>query len=137
MFEIVSICRGGGYRYCRTVPPHPKANAKGLYPLHRVLMENKIGRLLGRDEHVHHIDEDKSNDAIENLELLAAGEHTKRHHKKAGLVNCICQCGKSFWLLSRVHRRRLRQNSGRVFCSADCALYFRRSKPRRKSDLAG
>lgn len=67
LFEILSVCKGGGYRYCRTSPKHPKANSKGLYHLHRVLMENKLGRLLRDDEDVHHKDEDKSNDSIDKI----------------------------------------------------------------------
>lgn len=79
LFEITSICKGGGYRYCRTEPKHPKANTKGLYPLHRVRMENKLGRLLEPGEDVHHDDEDKTNDAPENLGVLDHGKHTSLH----------------------------------------------------------
>lgn len=32
MFQILSTCKGGGYLYARTLPLHPRANAKGLYP---------------------------------------------------------------------------------------------------------
>lgn len=79
MFVIKSICRGGGYRYCRTEPPHPNRNTKGLYPLHRVLMENKLGRLLSYNELVHHKDGNKSNDSIENLDVISRGDHTVLH----------------------------------------------------------
>ena len=96
MFQITSTCKGAGYRYCRTVPPHPKATPKGLYPLHRVLMENKIGRLLQRDEHVHHKDGDKRNDTIANLELLTAAQHTAEHHPRMPLVSLVCPCGARF-----------------------------------------
>jgi hypothetical protein len=83
MFEIVSICKGGHYRYCRTIPKHPKANAKGLYPLHRVLMENKLGRLLTSEEFVHHIDENKTNDSPDNLELMTRSAHAAHHAKES------------------------------------------------------
>lgn len=79
MFKIVSVCKGGHYRYCRTIPKHPRANAKGLYPLHRVLMENKLGRLLTSKEIVHHVDGDTSNDRPENLELMTRSTHAAHH----------------------------------------------------------
>jgi hypothetical protein len=79
LFRILSTCKGGGYRYCRTEPPHPKRNAKGLYPLHRVLAENKIGRLLRDDEDVHHRDGNKLNDDTENLEVVTHASHAAAH----------------------------------------------------------
>lgn len=46
---------------------------------HRLIMENHIGRKLGRDEVVHHIDENKFNNSICNLQLLTRREHSKLH----------------------------------------------------------
>lgn len=46
---------------------------------HRLVMEKHIGRSLNRNEHVHHIDHNKSNNMIENLELLDAGAHLTKH----------------------------------------------------------
>jgi len=46
---------------------------------HRVVMEGIIGRPLGTDEIVHHIDEDILNNAPENLEILTRTEHMHRH----------------------------------------------------------
>ena len=47
--------------------------------LHRVLMESKIGRKLDKNEIVHHKDGDKTNNIIENLELMTRGEHLRIH----------------------------------------------------------
>lgn len=46
---------------------------------HRIIMERHIGRPLLRTEHVHHINLDKSDNRIENLEILSPSEHAKRH----------------------------------------------------------
>lgn len=46
---------------------------------HRLIMENHIGRPLRRDEHVHHIDENKMNNSIENLMLVTPKEHAALH----------------------------------------------------------
>jgi len=46
---------------------------------HRVVMENALGRKLKRGEFIHHIDGDKNNNSIENLMVVAQGEHFKLH----------------------------------------------------------
>ncbi|SNS05607.1 HNH endonuclease signature motif containing protein [Antarctobacter heliothermus] len=46
---------------------------------HRVIAEEKAGRTLRPDEHVHHKDHDKQNNAPENLEVLPAREHLALH----------------------------------------------------------
>lgn len=125
MFEIVSICKGGGYRYCRTNPPHPKRNSKGLYPLHRVLMENKLKRFLEANEEVHHRDEDKRNDDPENLIVLTKSQHSKEHHPVMDDVVLNCKCGKSFSIKPHRLRVRLKANkTGNVCCSRQCAALF-------------
>ena len=53
---------------------------KGWRYEHRMLMEWKLGRRLGRKEHVHHKNEDTLDNRIENLMLLTHSEHSKHHH---------------------------------------------------------
>lgn len=124
MFDIISTCKGGGYRYCRTEPPHPNRNAKGLYPLHRVLLENKLGRLLTSSEIAHHVDEVKENDDPNNIELKTWGEHTSEHmvSRRALLVNLKCYCGREFKLKESTIRFRMsRSVNGQICCSRHCA----------------
>lgn len=55
----------------------------GKYHTHsyaRYLMEKHIGRKLNHNEEVHHIDEDKTNDVIENLEIIDATNHRRYHN---------------------------------------------------------
>ena len=46
---------------------------------HRWVMEQHLGRKLEPWELVHHKDGDKLNNAIENLEIMEFGTHTKEH----------------------------------------------------------
>ncbi len=109
LFRIVSTCRGGGYHYCRTKPRHPKANSKGLYPLHRVLMEN-------------HRDEDKENNHIENLEVLSRSEHARHHQPDINPVSLVCSvCSSKFLLKPAAFRLRMKRSKhGKLFCSRSC-----------------
>lgn len=54
--------------------------ARGGKPLHRVLMEEKLGRKLTANEVVHHIDGNKHNNDINNLMVMDRIEHNKLHN---------------------------------------------------------
>lgn len=47
---------------------------------HRVLMERRLGRLLLAGEDVHHVNGDRTDNRVENLRLLAHGEHSTLHN---------------------------------------------------------
>lgn len=48
--------------------------------LHRYLMEIKLGRKLKADEIVHHIDFNKFNNNIDNLQVVSRSEHNRIHN---------------------------------------------------------
>ena len=75
-----------GYAYART-PGHPHASRYGNYvAVHRLVVEQHLGRFLHPSEVVHHLDDNPQNNAIENLQVFANnGEHLKstltgKHH---------------------------------------------------------
>lgn len=63
-------------------PKHPNAHKDGYVLLHRVLMEQHIGRYLASDEVVHHINHVRNDNRIENLLLMTNHDHMSMHMKE-------------------------------------------------------
>ncbi len=55
---------------------------------HVALMEARLGRKLLADEVVHHIDENRSNNAINNLALMTRSAHSRHHQIIRKLKKC-------------------------------------------------
>ena len=62
-------------------PNHPHKNKRNCVYEHQLVMEKHIGRYLRKDEVIHHIDFDKTNNDISNLKLMTNSEHIKYHSK--------------------------------------------------------
>ena len=80
------ITTDSGYILLR-VPTHPNCDSKGYVREHILVMEDYLGRYLEDVEIVHHVDGDKKNNDIENLELCTPGSHAIYHHSGKGKPN--------------------------------------------------
>lgn len=70
---------------------HPNTTKQGYIQEHRLVMEKHIGRYLTKDEDVHHINGNKQDNRIENLELILHSKHSSKTIKKQwkdGNIGC-------------------------------------------------
>lgn len=117
MWNIRKIVSKGDYLYA-VVPEHPKAIRSGYVLHHRIVMENYLGRLLTENEVVHHIDHNKKNNSVANLEVMDYREHLVLHQSTGvTYVELVCpNCGVSFLK----EKRNLHKNTARSKCSRKC-----------------
>jgi len=91
MWNIQKIVSKGDYNYA-VVPEHPNRTKNNYVLEHRVVMENYLGRLLNNDEVVHHINGNKKDNRIENLEVFSNEEHAKLHGARVGHKMVMLKC---------------------------------------------
>ena len=91
---------------------------------------------------IHHIDHDKTNNAIGNLECLTPKDHAAKHHFLHDIADrCCLACGKK--LERKVAGGQLEtpaQVARRIYCDVECCNKHRRGKPKhwsskRQADL--
>ena len=58
-------------------PGHPRATRSGWIFEHRWVVEQSLGRILDRDENVHHLNHVRDDNRLENLQLLSHSAHSK------------------------------------------------------------
>jgi len=67
-------------------PNHPKPDVDKLYCYeYRLIMEKHLGRYLEKGEIVHHINNDVTDDRIENLAVMSQIDHINLHRKQGDM----------------------------------------------------
>lgn len=97
--------RGNGNTYTKYMGKH----------MHRVIAEQKIGRLLCADEVVHHINGNKKDNRPENLAVVSRAKHGKIHSTKYAPICIVDGCnGQHRWKgYCEKHRCQIRRH-GRI-----------------------
>ena len=80
-YHVGYITTWNGYKKIKAPADYPNKDNKWYVMEHRLVMEKYIGRYLESNEEVHHIDGNKFNNKIENLQLLTKQEHRRIHLK--------------------------------------------------------
>lgn len=99
----------------------------------RFLMCIKENRILETHEEVDHIDNDKRNDNITNLQILTRDKNLKKYHNtlERDFVELICPfCEKEFTRERRQTHLNGRSERDKTFCSKDCSDEFRKQQPK-------
>jgi HNH endonuclease len=94
--EISAKALNNGY-LCFYDKEHPLATEACQYRvfLHRHIASIKVGRWLTTEEQVHHIDGNKLNNSVDNLEVLTKQEHAHKHMGNRPTYICSL-CNKEF-----------------------------------------
>lgn len=122
MWKIEKIVKNNNYNYA-VVKDHPNAIKYGYVLEHRVVMENYLGRLLGKNEVVHHSNGNGKDNRIENLELLSNAEHSRIHGYRRGkfVVDLICPWCKKEFTKDKRYTHLTRGRGSQTFCSRRCS----------------
>jgi len=83
-----TLHKATGYIYSYK-PNHGKRSSDSQLK-HRVIYENFLGRKLAKNEILHHKNGDKTDNRIENLELMTRNKHNNLHHNWEGKNNPTC-----------------------------------------------
>lgn len=129
MWKVRKLVSKGDYIYS-VVPEHPKATKIGKYVLfHRVIMENYLRRMLEDDEVVHHINGNRYDNRLSNLELLRSDVHSRLHQRQHGRKYVLLKCPECGTLFELPHNQSylIKPSKYRCnFCSSHCrAVFFR------------
>lgn len=128
-------------------PTHQLANKAGKVYEHIYVMSQSIGRILTFNEHVHHIDRDRSNNNLDNLLMLLNEEHGLLHHLENRFVpkgtiksiDDLYKCRETYYTKVKcLHCNKsldVTENSDKQYCSNNCFRLSRRKFNTPKEEL--
>ena len=83
------------------MPGHINSDVNGLIYEHQLMAEKKMGRPLNEEEVVHHIDENKTNNSLNNLLVFASNADHAAFHRNGtytldedGIAHCEAKTNK-------------------------------------------
>ncbi len=124
MWVIEKVVSKGDYKYA-LVPTHPNSTNNGYVLEHRIIAENHLGRLLKKNEIVHHVNENKMDNRRKNLRVMTASSHATVHAfqegGRCGLFKCQL-CGTEF---EHTASKYLRKIAYYLSCSDACSRKLR------------
>jgi hypothetical protein len=85
MWKGGRIKHTGGYIYIYK-PKHPNSGDRGYILEHRFIMEQYLGRYLLSEEVVHHINMDRSDNRLENLQLFPSKRKHLDYHLELKII---------------------------------------------------
>ena len=106
-----------------------KGNKRKAITYARALLQIKESRLFDLDKTVDHIDNNKLNDSIENLQILSLKENAKKSNGDLGKEIYICQnCRNEFIYDVASYRKNRKANKSGPYCNRSCASQANRAR---------
>lgn len=99
-------------------------NTRSSTSLARYMVSVNLGRFLTEHEHVDHIDHDKTNDIISNLQILSPAENKAKENKRRGrlVAEIRCPACSTIFIKRKGLTQAVESLSGKVSsCSHECA----------------
>lgn len=125
-WKIKKLVSKGDYYYA-VVKEHPNATKYGYVLAHRIIMENHLGRILNCNEIVHHVNHDKKDNRIENLEVMTDKEHATLHSTEQSRRMAELKCPWCSSKFIRAYNQTFKQKrSEYTCCSRSCRGQFSR-----------
>lgn len=137
MWNIEKVISKGDYNYVY-VPNHPFATKNGYVLEHRVVMENHLGRLLNSEEIVHHKNDCKKDNSIDNLQVMNRIEYLRYHGFLVGkrMVELKCPTCNKIFIKSRNKTSLVIKSKKLNFCSHKCSSEFNSLRKTTNMELA-
>ena len=120
-----TLSHSAGYvrvKLAKDDPFRPMADSNGYVYEHRLIKARELGRLLTREETVHHDNIAKSENKRECLILFPnKGTHAKHHHPRTRFIRCCTLCGEHKEYLAWQIKA---NKTGRFFCCSRHAVIY-------------
>lgn len=102
--------------------PGKKYRGKYCYEHHLVYWQN-TGLVPGAGQVVHHLNEIKTDNRFENLDLKALSDHVSEHHEPAAMSSLVCtHCSRDFELATSEYKFKTKQGQTNFFCGRSCQV---------------
>lgn len=126
-WNIEKVISKGDYNYA-IVRGHPRATVQGYVLEHRAVVESHLGRILDKNEVIHHINGNKKQNNIENLVVMKNGEHARIHRLHHGRKMVELRCPNCSLIFIKEHNKtHLAKPSNYTCCSPRCRGQFSRN----------